>query len=132
MANENWKPDIEFYAQDEHSWAIRSTCIAILNILERVTKLKSRSANTHRSDILNLYADLERLDGLLCSLEITKHMHPEIIINDDTHPNLVAEWLAGQLQPWTGPDLDNLTPNTIKLLIKTFHLYFDIIPPQGI
>lgn len=130
MTAESWQPDAQFYAQNERSWTIRSICLEILAALEMVLKLKHRP-EAYRPDLLNLYSRLERLDGMLRSLDIGANMHPDIELGD-AHPNLVAEWLASHLLPWTGPDLDHLDPDALETLLDIFYLYFDAAPPEGL
>ncbi len=128
MTAEIWQPDIQFYAQDERSWAIRSVCLEILAVLEKILKLKGQP-EAYRPDLLTLYATLENFDGMLRSLEIEPDMHPDIDL-DSAHPVMVTEWLACQLQPWTGPDLDYLNQDILEMLLETFYVYFDAEPSE--
>ena len=131
MTAEIWQPDANFYEQSPRSSLIRSTCIEILTILEKVYKLKGRSKE-YLPDLLVLYSQLEMYDGNLQDLGVDLEMHPDIDL-DSADSDMVAEWLASQLQVWTGPQIDNLVdPESFQYMMETFYVYFDAIPPEGI
>ena len=136
MAAEIWLPDSHYYVQCERAWLIRSVCLDILAVLEKILKIRNRVPflpYLYRNDLLNLYSHLEMADGALKTLGVVDEMHPEIQITQaETHPEELAEWLASQLLPWTGPDLDTLVdPVTIELILHTFYVYFDAAPPEN-
>lgn len=132
MAAEIWLPDSHFFVQSERAWLIRSVCLDILTVLEKVAKMKGRP-ESYRNDLLTLYSQLEMAEGVLKTLDVTEGMHPDIQLTEaETHPDDLAEWLASQLLPWTGPDLDSLTdPVTVELILHTYYVYFDADPPEN-
>lgn len=132
MAAEIWLPDSHFFVQSERAWLIRSACLDILTVLAKVNKLKRRP-ESYRNDLLALYSQLEMAEGALKTIGIIDGMHPDIQLTQaETHPDDLAEWLASQLFPWIGPDLDRLVdPTTIELVLDTFYVYFDAAPPEN-
>lgn len=131
MPAELWQPDAEFYNQNPRSARIRDVCVEVITLLEKVYQYRGRP-DAYQRDLLAFYSQLELLDGRLISLGISLAMHPNIILEEADSIQL-AEWLASQLEVWTGPSLDFLVDDRRLLeIIECYRIYFDIDPPEEI
>lgn len=134
MTAEIWQPDEKFYKQNQRSWLLRSACLDTLAILERILKIKSRvpfMPYIYRDDLLDLYSQLEMADGIFQELGIDGK---KLLLDrlEEADPVTIAEWLASELQPWTGPKIDTLNdPNILEELLQIFYVYLDASPPEG-
>lgn len=99
--NKPWQPTKKFYESDPRSSQIRQVCIPIIKVIYRLQLDPEIAENFDmRSD---LYAQLEVLNGNLIDLGIEQHIHRGKSLEVfQANPVTAAEFLAGQLIPFTG------------------------------
>lgn len=133
MTTESWQPSRDFFNQNAQSAEIRNACLTAFPILEKILKIKSRvpfSPYLYRTDLLNLYSELEKTDGLLLELGITPDMHQHIV-PEEADQVVLAQWVASQILVYLGPLIDLTDYYGVETLLNFAYFYLDADIPEG-
>lgn len=104
----NWRPTKHFFFQSDRASQIRNLCI---QVMQRVNALFTNPAiqNDDKRKV-EIYCQLEALNGRLIALGIISNMHQEKPEEErgrkmKNDPNMLAEFLASQLITYTGSEI---------------------------
>ena len=101
-----WRPTKYFFFQSKRASHIRDLCIQTAQQLDILFTVPSMQDD----EKTKIYGQLEALNGKLIALGITSNMHQEKPVEErgekiKSNPDILAEFLAGQLIPFTGSEI---------------------------
>lgn len=100
-AEEKWRPNRDFYLSNPRSTELRGVSLAVIKCLYSLLHVPEIIQDVEKQR--EIYAELEAHNSRLIELGITPDMQveldPEVYRQN---PVIMAEWVAGQLIPFTG------------------------------